>query len=226
MLGYVTSLFHEAVPVLLCARWVTARSWPRSPSASASKPGSTHSHVFIISNLFGNFLLKKRKKQQLSAQTFVMVLDFTEFPTCFDFDHFPTVSWILFFLHDFSHLSCNCFLLCFGNCLSLCVFLCLDFLSLSSLWLPDDVLSSSAWHPSFVTVSLTIIWSNLVSFYNQLSVYIKSYIDHLYPPNVFQRLQRLYPTILENICYSSQKKVAINLHLDQMRFVVINKLQV
>lgn len=172
------------------------------------------------------FFLKKRKKQQLSAQTFVMVLDFIEFPTCFDFDHFPTVSWILFFLHDFSHLSCNCFLLCFGNCLSLCVFLCLDFLSLSSLWLPDDVLSSSAWHPSFVTVSLTLIWSNLVSFYNQLSVYIKSYVDHLYPPNVFQRLQRLYPTILENICYSSQKKVAINLHLDQMRFVVINKLQV
>lgn len=155
-----------------------------------------------------------------------MVLDFIEFPTCFDFDHFPTVPWILFFLHDFSHLSCNCFLLCFGNCLSLCVFLCLDFLSLSSLWLPDGVLSSSAWHPSFVTVSLTLIWSNLVSFYNQLSVYIKSYIDHLYPPNVFQRLQRLYPTILENICYSSQKKVAINLHLDQMRFVVINKLQV
>lgn len=62
MLGYVTSLFHEAVPVLLCALWVTARSWPRSPSASASKPGSTHSHVFIISNLFGNFLLKKKEK--------------------------------------------------------------------------------------------------------------------------------------------------------------------
>lgn len=119
-----------------------------------------------------------------------MVLDFIEFPTCFDFDHFPTVSWILFFLHDFSHLSCNCFLLCFGNCLSLCIFLCLDFLSLSSLWLPDGVLSSSAWHPSFVTVSLTLIWSNLVSFYNQLSVYIKSYIDHLYPPNVFQRLAK------------------------------------
>lgn len=144
MLGYVTSLFYEAVPVLLCALWVTARSWPRSPSASASKPGSTHSHVFIISNLFGNLFFKKkrRKKQRLSAQTFVMVLDFIESPTCFDFDHFPTVSWILFFLHDFSHLSCNCFLLCFGNCLSLCVFLCLDFLCLSSLWLPDGVLTS------------------------------------------------------------------------------------